>query len=80
MRCQRSKTAALRPSSCGIDQSDFSPFWFGYGETGVSNLDGDAGFFAVAFCFAAVAVARMTVWDSEDNGEGEPYERLDNQV
>lgn len=55
-------------------------FWFGYGETGVSNLDGDAGFFAVAFCFAAAAVARMTVWDSEDNGEGEPYERLDNQV
>ena len=55
-------------------------FWFGYGNSGVSNLDGDAGFFAVAFCFAAAAVARMTVWDSEDNGEGEPYERLDNQV
>ena len=53
-------------------------FWSGYGGTGVSNLDGDAGFFVVAFCFAAAAVARMTVWDSEDNGEGEPYERLDN--
>ena len=53
-------------------------FWSEFGGTGVSNLDGDAGFFIVAFCFAAAAVARMTVWDSEDNGEGEPYERLDN--
>lgn len=55
-------------------------FWFGYGGTGISNLDGDAGFLAVAFCFGAVAVARMTVWDNEDDREGEPNEELEKQV
>lgn len=54
--------------------------YFGYGAAGVSHLDRDSGLLAVAFCFGAVAVARMTLWDSEDDREEEPNEELDKQA
>lgn len=46
-------------------------FFFGYGSVGVSELSADMGYIAVAFCFGAVAVARMTIWDMDDMDDEE---------
>lgn len=45
-------------------------FLCGYGAVGVSELSADTGYICVAFCFGAAAIARMTIWDTDDE-EGE---------
>lgn len=47
-------------------------FWLEYGQRNYLEISVEAGYIAVAFCFGAVAVARMTLWDG---GEEELHEQ-----
>lgn len=50
-------------------------FLFGYGSVGVSELSPDMGYISVAFCFGAAAIARMTIWDTDEEGENGTLEQ-----
>lgn len=52
----------------------------GFGGVGLTGMGTYAGLIAIAFCFGAVAAARITAWDDQNDREEDPDERLDGEV